>query len=456
MKYDYCKDESVCKYIIRNYSIIMSDNKDAISTNNENMVDFFAKLTESENMEDLKKYGIGFVTVIIACAVFYVASTDPKALTDQFYIYCFFGVLPVIIGIIIASKLFSDPIDSTRFYFYSGIMFVFAISMYMFYQVLHPGSVIYVYYALSFLSLLVFLVGLAIIYRIFVRTVINTRGWMGFFLKFLFLVPCLLIDLLETFFSELKSAPKMVIVLFILEILIVLAYLYIPRISKFSSNESVVLLNKPVFLSKLQSIGHANQLFMSVNDVDNPSKDEKTIRQNYSISMWFYVNQHANTYAAYSKETNIFRYGYPNSSVGHPRVAYFNDVNDANKSDKFIVYINDAAKGQTKETTKENPMKVLLQMPTQSWNQLVISYNKTVVDIFVNGNLEKSVPISNDARPEYNVGDIIEVGEGDNTVTKGGLHGAICNVVYHKHPLTPFQVAGDYNLNRYKNPPVNS
>jgi hypothetical protein len=348
--------------------------------------------------------------------------------------------------------LFSGPIEFIHFSFYAGILLVFAISFYMFYQVLHPGSITYVYYALSFLSLLVFLVGLAIIYRIFVRTVINTRGWLGFFLKFLFLLPCLLIDLLETVFSELKSAPKMVIVLFILEILIVLAYLYIPRISKSSSNESIVLLNKPVFLSRLQSIGNTKQLFIGVNEIDNPSKDEMLIRQNYSISMWFYVNQHANTYAAYSKETNIFRYGYPNSSIGHPRVAYFNDATDENKSDKFIVYINDAAK----RNLSKNSMKVLLQMPTQSWNQLVISYNKNVVDIFVNGNLEKSVPISNDARPEYNVGDILEVGEGDNTVTKGGLHGAICNVVYHKTPLTSFQVAGDYNLNRYNNPPVNS
>jgi hypothetical protein len=431
----------------------MSDNKDAIPrNNNNNIMNFFATLLEPENIEDLKKYGIGFSIVIIACVVFYIASTDPKALTDQFFIYCFFGVLPILIGIILVSNLFSGPIEFIHFSFYAGILLVFAISLYMFYQVLHPGSITYVYYALSFLSLLVFLVGLAIIYRIFVRTVINTRGWLGFFLKFLFLLPCLLIDLLETVFSELKSAPKMVIVLFILEILIVLAYLYIPRISKSSSNESIVLLNKPVFLSRLQSIGNTKQLFMGVNEIDNPSKDEMLIRQNYSISMWFYVNQHANTYAAYSKETNIFRYGYPNSSIGHPRVAYFNDATDENKSDKFIVYINDAAK---KNLTK-NSMKVLLQIPTQSWNQLVISYNKNVVDIFVNGNLEKSVPISNDARPEYNVGDILEVGEGDNTVTKGGLHGAICNVVYHKTPLTSFQVAGDYNLNRYNNPPVNS
>jgi hypothetical protein len=69
--------------------------------------------------------------------------------------------------------------------------------------------------------------------------------------------------------------------------------------------------------------------------------------------------------------------------------------------------------------------------------------------------LNTGTPKSASSLPVYNDGDIIEVGEGDNTVTNGGLHGAICNIVYHKIPLTPYQIAGMYNLNRYKNPPVN-
>lgn len=185
---------------------------------------------------------------------------------------------------------------------------------------------------------------------------------------------------------------------------------------------------------------------MDVNERDNPSKSEKMIRHNYSISMWFYVNQHPNTYAAYSKETNIFRYGYPNSKVGHPRVSYFNDRTDPNKSDKYIVNLNDSA---------TDVSGIMLEMPTQSWSQLVISYTDTSVELFVNGDLVKTVNLPSDARPVYNSSDIIEVGEGDNTVTGGGLHGAICNVVYHKTPMTPFQVAGEYNLKRYNNPPIN-
>lgn len=413
------------------------------------LFNYFVELTKNESREDLQNFAIGMLAVSLTCAVLYVASNDPKAMTDQFYLYCLFGVFPAMIGVFLASKLFSDTISINKFYFYGIIFFVFIISIYLFYRVMNPDSVQTVSYILEAITILIFIFGLAIVYRIFVRTIINTRGWLGFFLKFLFLIPCLVIDLLETLFAELKVAPKMVIVLFILEIVVILAYIYIPRMTK-PYSDPVVLLDKPLFLTNVQSIGKANQLFMDVNEVDNPSKSKTTIRQNYSISMWIYINQHSKSFAAYSKETNVFRYGYPNSEIGHPRVAYFNDVNDKNKSDKLIVYVNDAV------SAKDESDRILLDIVPQSWNQLVISYNKSVVDIFINGDLVKNVTMSHDTRPEYNVGDVIEVGEGDNTFIGGGLHGAICNVVYYKLPLTSFQVAGDYNINRYRSPPTYS
>ena len=427
----------------------MSDKEDDEYKNKGKLFNYFMELTKNESIEDLKNAGIGFAAIVLTCAIFYVAANDPKAMTDQFYLYCIFGILPAMIGVFLASKIFSGPTDINKLYFYGGILFVFIVSMYMFYRNMNPGSVQTVSYALSALSFLIMILGLAIVYRIFVRTIINTRGWLGFFLKFLFLIPCLVIDLFETVFAELKVAPKMVIVLFILEILIILAYIYIPRISNPSTN-SVVLLDKPLFLTNLQSIGKANQLFMDVDEVDNPSKAKDIIRQNYSISMWVYINQHSNSFAAYSKETNIFRYGYPNSAIGRPRVAYFNDMKNTNKTDKLIVYVSDTG------STKEDTSGIHLDILPQSWNQVVISYNKSVVDIFINGNLVKTESMAYDARPKYNIADIIEVGEGNNTFIRGGLHGSICNVVYYKSPLTPFQVASEYNLNRYRNPPTNS
>lgn len=405
---------------------------------------FLDLINEPNSANELKRFAIALFALTITCAVFYTAYYDENALTNKFYLYSIFGILPIFIGFMITSKIVGQPMSINKMYYYGAILFFLIVTMYMFYRVMNPSSVRYVSYLMNFIFALMFIVGLAIVYRIFVRVIVNMRGWTGFFLMLIFLIPCLLVDLLESFFVELKSSSKMVITLFIIEILILLVYLYMPRFVK-SSKTRVVLLDKPTFLSKLQSISKdKDKLRIPVNDVNNPGKDPNLVRQHYSISMWIYVNQHPSSNAAYSKETNVFRYGYPNTKGGHPRVAYFNNRDNANSADKFIVYITDNSSG------------VSLNIPTQSWNQLVISYTEKGVDIFVNGNLEKTVSLSSEEQPTYDIGDIMEVGEGDDTVLGGGLHGAICNVVYHMEPLTPFKVAGEYNLNRYKNPPTNS
>lgn len=416
-------------------------NKDNPKSKNAIIGYFLEMINDPNSVGDLKKFAIGLVTLTITCAVFYTAYYDNEALTNKFYLYCVFGLFPIFIGILLVSKIFNEEMNINKLYFYGTMLFIMIVSINMFYRIMNPTSVSYVSYLINFVFAIMFIVGLAIVYRIFVRTIVNIRGWIGFFLRLLFLIPCLLIDVLESLFIELKSSSNMVIALFIIETIIILAYLYMPRFVK-SANNSVVLLDKPVFLTRSQAIGRADQLFIGVNDKNNPGKDMELIRQNYSLSMWFYVNQHPSSNAAYSKETDIFRYGFPNSKYGHPRVSYFNNITDANKIDKFIVYPSETANG------------VMLNIPTQSWNQLVINYNGNSIDLFVNGNLEKTITLSSSELPKYNTGDIIEVGEGDNTDLGGGLHGAICNVVFHKTPLTAFKIAGEYNLNRYKNPPT--
>ena len=401
---------------------------------------FLDLINNSETIPEFRQFAIVMIALVFTCVVFYTAYYDTNATTNKFYIYSIFGILPIFIGLMITTQIVNESININKLYFYGSLLFFFICTVYVFHLIVTPSSVGYVSYLMNIVFGLMFLVGLAIVYRIFFRFIVNMRGWGGFFLKLIFLLPCLLVELLEYIFVELKSTSSMVITLFIIEILIILAYLYIPRIIK-SSNTHIVLLDKPVFLSEMHVIGKKDDLPIPVNDVNNPGKEPDLIRQNYSISMWTYVNQHPSSNVAYSKETNIFRYGYPNEKGGHPRVTYFNDAN--NGGDRFIVYVN-------------NQLNVPLVIPTQSWNQLVISYTEKGVNIFVNGNLEKILPISLNDRPRYDISDIIEVGEGDNTVLGGGLHGAICNVVYHTEPLTEFKVAADYNLNRYRNPPTYS
>ena len=50
--------------------------------------------------------------------------------------------------------------------------------------------------------------------------------------------------------------------------------------------------------------------------------------------------------------------------------------------------------------------------------------------------------------PQYNDLDQITVGE------ENGLDGAICNITYYRHPLTPEQIALSYNSTSLSNLPI--
>jgi hypothetical protein len=116
---------------------------------------------------------------------------------------------------------------------------------------------------------------------------------------------------------------------------------------------------------------------------------------------------------------------------------------------------------QTYEKMKHTFYPVTL--PDQKWNQIALNYTDNSVDLFINGQLErtfylagKDIPPSEfdepghptSFLPQYNDLDTITVGD------KNGIDGGICNVVYYKEPLTPEQITFTYNAMMYSNPPV--
>jgi hypothetical protein len=83
---------------------------------------------------------------------------------------------------------------------------------------------------------------------------------------------------------------------------------------------------------------------------------------------------------------------------------------------------------------------------SQKWNNFVVSYDGTQVDIFVNGHLERSAQL--DAPIRYSPLDQVVVGD------ENGIDGAICNVCFFARPMTSFEIANTYNLLSSKNPPL--
>ena len=87
-------------------------------------------------------------------------------------------------------------------------------------------------------------------------------------------------------------------------------------------------------------------------------------------------------------------------------------------------------------------------MPLQKWNYVVFNYDKTAIDIFVNGQLEKTVKrnITND--DNFQINDLVYIGQ------EHGLSGGVCNLIYSATPLVGQDIKYNYDSNKYNDPPV--
>lgn len=459
----------------------------------------------------LRNYLVAVVLLIVAGGIIYKGSKESSAKTDNFYLYTAFAIIPPLIGLYMILNSNMKP-TSDFFYYYSCVFIITILAIYLFYTVIDPKAVQFAKWFVIGFFIIVGILSLAIIYRIFYRIIVNSRGWTGFFLKLIFWVPCLLIDVLETLFNGLKSAPKMILTLFILEILVILGYFYFPQnlfgrkivipkpdmnassismpeihmpstgiipsihvpgISSIPSLRGVNLPNvngvklsssgKPIdpkikdigLFPKTLSLRQKTVVFQSENLPKGQAESSGKLSENtdpiyFSISMWVYVNSHPTSHAAYAKETQIFRYGRVGAEMtaGHPTVAYFNQP-DHSTQGAWRIYLSNTSSSSSSPITPN----AILDLPVQMWNNIVFNYNGTTVDIFANGTLVKTAELQ--SIPKYDVADVIEVGDGDNTVERGGLDGSICNISYHAVPLSQFEIAGMYNINRNRDPPTN-
>ena len=373
------------------------------------------------------KYAGAFIMLIIAGITIYVASTDDKALTEGFFKYMMFLIIPIIIGSALVLPIFSQKMNATTIAMNVFIFFVFILAIYGFYQTKNPESVLYMKYFLYGTTFFGLIVGLAIVYKFVMRYMYNSRGWVAAVFQFVFFIPCLLVDLIEYIKQELKIAPNTTYILFALEFCIVVAYLLIPRlISAAPASTTNVLLANPVFLNTETQI--ADYKTLAIENVDeSPFLKEYQYRRNFSVSFWAYQN-------AFSASTpiTIFRIGNNSVKNGKPRIQYANG--------KYEFFL----------TTLATAPHFAIELPIQKWNHFAISYNDNIVNIFVNGNLEKTHKLGVSEVVKYNVADVIAVGsdQAKNNV------GAICNVRYYKTPIRKYDVIKEYNLLMYKNPPV--
>ena len=383
------------------------------------------------------------IVISVITIVLYFVSTDPKSATTTNYIYISTIIIPLI-----ALFWFMIYKNQTQLDMKSNIanivpiLIAFGCIVY-FYITLSSESVSIISYILDILFIIIFLIGLAIFFVVFGNYLKSLSGWTGFFAYIFFYIPCLIIDFVNYIINEVRMTGKLMYILLLSEIVLILLYMYIPRIINYMVNRGTfVLLSDPYFLKNKQLI--ANSDILKTFDTINPKNETKIFRKNYSISMWLYMNYQSSNYNPYNKETTIIDY-----AGGTPKITYFNDTQNENgPKDKFLIYFTNNPGVKTKSIPNKI-IPVQIDLPKQKWNHLVFNYSANGVDLFVNGNLEKKYEFKNGNNPIYNQTDIITTGQ-DN-----GLNGAICNVRYHKDVLTKLEIVNSYNILMNKNPPVN-
>jgi hypothetical protein len=382
----------------------------------------------------LIKYGVIYVFILVAIIILGYAATDTKALTSKLYVYIFGLIIPFIFVYFLLINKTANSGANYRLLVYALLLaFGFTISYYFINA--NSGAFLVASYVINILLLVIIIIGLSIFFYIYSNYLKSLSGWTGFFVYLLFYIPCLFIIFIKYILNEFKMTTNIVFVMFIIEIVLILFYFYLPKLlNALSNKDGIVILKDSAFLDKQRILSSSSDL--KIPDLDPNSSQRGIFRRNYSISLWVYLNEQSSEYRAYSKETNIFDYG-----NGKPRVTYYNDNYDSKYTDKYIFYYNES---QGDKSGFE------ISLPHQKWHNFVFNYRDSMIDLFINGNLENSYNFTNNNNQNFFVNDQITIGNND------GLYGAICNIKYYTEPLTQFQIVNMYNLLMNNNPPVNN
>ena len=412
-------------------------------------------ISDSVTQEKLKIQLIKNVTmmgfVLVSSIFIFYAVTDPQVLTKRALFYIFIILVPLLFGTYFTSTMFEtgDKTSLMKFIYMALGLIVFSVLGYQ-YAKASKSKLFFMNSIMSILVGIMIIVGLAIFYYIFSNYLKKQSGGLGFFINLIFYIPCLFSDFITYAKKEIGLTPNNVFIMFILEILLILLYLFIPKlIGKIVQNNKYLIMNEPIFLNQQETIAQSD-LFIVKEDPtgkkielehttenDNDPIPVNTYRDsNYSISFWVYVNTNGASASSYVEEKTIFDY-----AGGRPKLIYLSNGNTI--SDKFRVYFTNATGKKPEERSYD------ITAPTQKWNNFVFNYHDGVADLFINGSLERTFEFKEGLMPKPGaLTDNIKVGD------ENGINGAICNVCYFPYVLNSFEISRTYNLLRKKNPPV--
>jgi hypothetical protein len=415
-------------------------------------------LTLGQVVQDIvTKYGIMIIAFVFVCIISIYAIINSYTIELFPLTYMILILAPILLIFILTLNLFGNSKSAMLFMKIIGGGIIIALVIYIYTLIsgkLATFSDFTKYAVYTFIGLL----GLGIFYNSFLNYLSRLQGWGGFIAQLLFYLPCALYDFLLYLLDQVALTPVSVYILLLIEAVLIIVYFILPYfISRSINTESngKLLVNEPLFLNKtMTTIATSDDLIVPeyMQDLSNDT-DNVLYRANYCISMWVQINPQASSSAAYAKETEIFKYSYSDADgVEHvkPMIRYYgggDGKDQLEERDKYVFYFSEFPPKDKYDTLKNTFYDISL--PGQKWNNIVMNYNRNKVDLFINGNLEKTFHM-NERMPLYHPLDKMTVGD------ENGLNGAVCNVMYYHRPLSKEEVVTNYNLFMYSNPPINS
>jgi hypothetical protein len=275
------------------------------------------------------------------------------------------------------------------------------------------------------LAILIGLVGLSILYKMNQTYIYNLTGITGFIVNFILFIPCLISDFVEYLYGEFATTPKIVYILFVIELILILLYLYLPKIMK-QMNERFgkVIVDKPERINMRKDVtNYIDMQSAEVFDLSSSSVQPLTgskltvnVRKKFAMSLWVYIVPMPTNHIPYNKEATILDF------ASHPRIVY-----DGSQR-KFRIYYSASKSDQ-------------FDAPHEKWNHIFVNYDKNTVDMYLNGEFKTTIP-REEQTGGFFVGDILTIGQ-DN-----GLQGGIAKVVYYERPLLIHEIRNVYNYNK--------
>lgn len=283
----------------------------------------------------------------------------------------------------------------------------------------------------------------------------------------IFFIPCLLIIGIEKLKDDLKLTPKSIYLLFILELVLICLFFFIPVLFKYFANlnKHNLLENNQIYythkyrhIAYYQSLRDQNiksvkdestsisifeknddteyNLETKFNGTDHPNKNR--MNYTYSISFYLYLNpQEKNTNEAYSDPNGVILFNYGNKPVikynGLTKQLIIEscDVKNNDCSQRITIF-----KSNDKEYNNYN-------LKYQKWLYFVINFKDNNLDIFIDGKLVGSKPNI----PNFVTNDNVEIGD-KKYKNKNGIYGSIKEINYYKTPRPNNNIEFLYDLTK--------